>query len=59
MNDSERNVPHIGTVHAGRAEDAETAAYIPPTFIELGDFAELTMGTGSIAVEPLAFGFNG
>ncbi|WP_318205675.1 lasso RiPP family leader peptide-containing protein [Streptomyces sp. SCL15-4] len=59
MNGSAPDYPQIATVHAGRAEDAETAAYIPPTFIELGDFAELTMGTGTIAVEPLAFGFNG
>lgn len=58
-NDSTRITPQNDTARAGSTEQPEPMTYIAPTFTELGDFAELTKGTGTIAVEPMAFGFNG
>ncbi|MEX2981040.1 lasso RiPP family leader peptide-containing protein [Streptomyces sp. C36] len=57
--DSTRITPQNDTARSEIAEQSEPMTYIAPTFTELGAFAELTKGTGTIAVEPMAFGFNG
>lgn len=59
MNESPRTTPRHDIEGPGRVQQSETVPYVAPTLTELGDFTELTKGTGSISVEPLAFGFNG